>query len=188
MRIALALRKIGPDALRPLYKALADSDPSVRGWAAFTLGFARIGCMQLKPEGKVAIPALVEALQDVDAKVRYWAVCALGKNRPEPLLTFHALVKSLHSDSSSEVRSAAADALGRLGPLAVPELVEGLEDENSDVRRAAADALGGIGHVAQAAAPALVKLMKDPDRIVREQAAKALLQVDPIMTAKAEVQ
>ena len=46
MAIALALRKIGPDALPPLYEALANSDPSVRGWAAYALGFVRIGHLE----------------------------------------------------------------------------------------------------------------------------------------------
>jgi HEAT repeat protein len=49
------------------------------------------------------------------------------------------------SGADSNVRWPAADALGKIGPAAVPMLTEALRDAESSVRWHAADALGKIG-------------------------------------------
>jgi HEAT repeat protein len=90
----------------------------------------------------------------------------------EPLLT--AL-----KDENSEVRLAAARALGEIGdPQAVEPLLAALKDQHSSVRRAAAEALGRISDVrAVESLPAALKnALKDEDRDVRRAAAKALAQ------------
>jgi HEAT repeat protein len=79
---------------------------------------------------------------------------------------------------SSRDRMAAAAALERIGPAAVPALAELLRDPGAGVRRSAAVALGRIGPEAAAAVPALVELLRDPAADVRLSAAAALKQID----------
>jgi vesicle coat complex subunit len=76
-------------------------------------------------------------------------------------------------DSNSEVRGAAARALGELrDPRAVAPLLKALADEDSEVREHAATALGEIRDTT--AASALIKAVKDPNPGVREHAIRAL--------------
>ena len=214
MRVALALRKIGPDAVPPLYEALADPEPSIRGWAAFTLGFAGIGgpvtpaklaellrdkdrdvkyraveaCeLWLKPEAWEATLSVVEAIKDKDPEIRVRAIAGLSRHRPEALSMFRPLTRVLQYDSAPEVRGAAADALGRIGPLAVHALAEALEDPNASVRCAAADAIGEIGPRAKAAGPELIELTHTKDRVVRLMAVRALRKVDAVAAVEAGV-
>ena len=59
-----------------------------------------------------------------------------------------AALLSLLQDKNSDVRSSAADALGKLGnasPQVVEALLSRLQDENCDVPSCAADALGKLG-------------------------------------------
>lgn len=216
MRIALALRKIGRDAVPPLYEALGDSDLSVRGWAAFTLGFVGIRrpaspqdlAEKLKDKDRAVRDRVIkacnvwlllsragppatrfeEALRANDPEARRQAIGGLPQSGPDPLLTFYPLAEALHDDPAPEVRSAAAVALGRIGPLALPELVAALEDSSGCVRGSAAAALGGIGPSADAAVPALIKLSQGKDRVVRVLAAGAIVKVDPVAAATAGIQ
>jgi len=80
------------------------------------------------------------------------------------------LIQAL-GDSDSEVRLAAAWALGDLGdPQAVPALIQALRD-HWDVRRSAAEALVKIG---TPAVPPLIQALGDSDWDVRRAAAEAL--------------
>lgn len=72
MAAAEALAALGPAALPALLSALADPDPRLRMWAAYTLGLAR------NPE---AVPALLSALEDDDPGVVKWAAAALRNIR-----------------------------------------------------------------------------------------------------------
>jgi HEAT repeat protein len=58
------------------------------------------------------------------------------------------------------VRRAAAEALEKIGPPAVPALIQALRDEKEEVRRAAAKALGEIGD-------ALTQALRDEKEEVR---------------------
>ncbi len=82
-------------------------------------------------------------------------------------------------DESLTVRGNAADALGGIGPAAVPALVAALKDDNANVRGWAARALGGIGPAAKDAIPSLTVSLKDRDAEVRGWAAKALRAISP---------
>ena len=64
-----------------------------------------------------------------------------------------------------------------MGKLAVPELVQALDDEDRDVRRYAARALGDIGPEAREAVPKLTNLLHDEDRLVRNASRKALARI-----------
>ena len=93
-----------------------------------------------------------------------------------------ALIKRLWDDMPS-VRSAAAEALGRIGPdakQAVPALIAALSDDEQEdaLHSAAAEALGLIGPAAKAAVPILKKRLEHPDPYVRVCAALALWKID----------
>lgn len=76
-------------------------------------------------------------------------------------------------------QEAAADALGRIGPAAVPGLIEALRSSDPTVRRKAADVLGRLGSDAKDATPDLVRLLDDPDESVRKAAARTLGRIGP---------
>ncbi len=80
-------------------------------------------------------------------------------------------------DTDPQVRRAAAEALGGLGPAAAPALDRLLEltrDADEDVRREAAEALRGLGPAAAPALDRLLELTRDADEDVRWLAARAL--------------
>ena len=83
-----------------------------------------------------------------------------------------ALAASL-KDTDTDVRGAAALALGRIGKDAAggaEALAVALKDKDRDVRGAAALALSRIGKEARSAVPALRELLKDNDRQVQAYA------------------
>ncbi len=87
------------------------------------------------------------------------------------------LVKLL-GDGSDKVRVKAALLLGKGGdPAAVPALSRTLESDDSEtVRAASAAALGAIGH--EGGRKALLSAGRDPSRLVRDAATKALALVE----------
>ena len=77
------------------------------------------------------------------------------------------------------IRETAADALWRIGPAAVPALIDSLKDPDGYVRFLAARSLAHLGSDAEAAVPALIVALDDPEELVRRQAARALGQIGP---------
>ena len=73
----------------------------------------------------------------------------------------------------------AADALTRIGPPAVPMLVEALRSTDDEVRRQACAVLMRMGPDAKDAVPELVRLLEDPDEDLRRMAAIALGRIGP---------
>ena len=83
------------------------------------------------------------------------------------------LIKALGYQQSSDVRRAAAEALGTIGDgRAVEPLIRALNDSDWLVRRKAAEALGTIGD-GRAVEP-LIRALNDADSDVRVSAAGAL--------------
>ncbi len=76
-------------------------------------------------------------------------------------------------------RDVAIDALGRIGPAAVPALSEALANRDAKVRREAARALSYIGPEAKEAVNSLILATKDEDAGVRFLAIRALGQIGP---------
>jgi hypothetical protein len=76
-------------------------------------------------------------------------------------------------------QQAAADALGRIGPPAVPPLVAALESSDPQTRLRAAEVLARMGSDAKDAAPALTRLLDDPDEQIRKAATRALGRIGP---------
>ncbi|MFQ5471836.1 MAG: HEAT repeat domain-containing protein [Dehalococcoidia bacterium] len=94
---------------------------------------------------------------------------------------------SFHGEESAELvlpgtedqqypRMEGAKAAKKLGPAA-RQMLRGLEDESEGVRLAAVSALGRMGSDAEAAVPALEKLLRDPSRRVRLRTGRALAEI-----------
>lgn len=134
-----------------LLKKLRSNDSDARRAAVRSLAEAG-------PEAKSATPVLIKSLSDPDLFVRRFAADALGSIEADPKVAIPALKLALR-DKRKEVKEAAAGALGRMGPNAVPALVDVLKDTSAEpqVRRKAAESLGKIGPVAKSAIPALVE-------------------------------
>jgi HEAT repeat protein len=82
-------------------------------------------------------------------------------------------------DEDRLMRMEALGALANLGAPAVPVLCAALSDEDSCVRSRAVEALAAIGPEARAAVLALVRLLDDPVKYVREDSRKALDKIQP---------
>jgi hypothetical protein len=158
------------------------------------------GCAR-RPGGQVEVDAralaladpsaevLVEAAGDPDPDVRFWAMLNLARQatRPEaesngaldeaiPLLT-QALF-----EENANIRSTAAEALGRLGSRSAPatrQLARLLQANDVDSRREAALALGRIGPAAEPVVAALGQATRDREEEVRLAAIDALGRIGP---------
>ncbi len=69
------------------------------------------------------------------------------------------------------------DGLRRIGPQAVPALLELCKDRDESIRLHATEAIGFLGPAAKSAAPALTTLLKDESEEVRASAAEALKEI-----------
>lgn len=159
-----------------LIKNLRDKDPEVRRAAA--KGLADAGA-----EAKPAVSALGDAVKkDKDMFVRRFAAQALGALGEDARDAIPALATALN-DEKKEVAEASANALGKIGPSAVPALMDVLktgkgvvvakkpkggkqpasEGVNASLKRKAVESLGLIGPPAKEAVPVLMQNLKDKD-------------------------
>jgi HEAT repeat protein len=126
------------------------------------------------------ITHLLQALSETN-DVRNWTRTAALVAELGPLAepAMPRLIAGLH-DSNTEIRAAAARALGRLGnPAAIPELIKVLPDKESSVCESALAALGKFQSAAYAARPAIVRLLDDSYGFVRFGAVAALQEITP---------
>ncbi len=183
----LALGSIGaesPAAILGLTQALQAPAWFVRFPATQTL-------QKLGPKAKAAVPALIDALQPKDGVKDFRPIrcaqvaVALAKIDPAAKEIQNALPLILEKllgyegDGSDGARVVGATALGEIGPpaaSAVAALLKRLKDEDGDVRVAAALALVRIDpdKHADAALAAIVAELKNPDLLIRIEAADAL--------------
>jgi HEAT repeat protein len=162
---------IGAPAVERLIAALRDERWRVRESAAKALGLLK---------DKQSVDGLIAALRDRDGSVRTIAAEALGRiGDPKAIKGLMALFK----DSSKLVRVAATIALTQIGEATVDPLMDGLKSEDFQVRLHCVQALGGITSDYPTGrswlrdskpVPALIGLLKDKDRAVREDVAIAL--------------
>src|SRR5207244_2083581 len=124
-----------------------EKDPFLRPRAIVALA-----CVD--PGNAEARAALKAALEDPEDEVRLRTVAALTDERERKLPPEF------------------------VGPL-VPLLVRAMADANLDVRSRAAEALGKLGPEAKAAVPALVSALKDLNPDMRLAAIRALYHIDP---------
>lgn len=162
------LGRIGAPAMATLASALKDGDPRVRVTAAGAM-------VSIDPKQAEALAALLAGSKDANAVVRRLAAESLAVDSAAGALA------ELLADKDAEVRWAAADSLGELGPAAapaVPALLKGLADPDPAFRSVAADALGKAARGnPPAVASALTAALKDADRRVRESAARSFLEL-----------
>jgi HEAT repeat protein len=178
-----------PAAIDGLMTALKDGDPVVRGYAATALG--EIGDKRAKEAllaalrkedssvvnmatslhllgGQEVVGILIDKLRDPNPNNRLYAVYALGKISDPAEIT--ALIGVL---DSPEIGWLAAKALVNIGAPAVPSLLETLFAENRDARLYATHALGEIRDTR--AGRGILRMLQDPDRLVQDTAAEALV-------------
>jgi HEAT repeat protein len=140
---AIALSKIGPAASGAVPALCAALDrPDCPDAHEIILALGNIG-----PAAVVAEPLVVKAMSSKDGALAVIAASALTQIHPQ-------------SDSAAA--------------KAIPVLVAGLSDSLPEIRRAAADALGALGPLGREAVPALQLASKDSAKSVREAAEKAI--------------
>jgi HEAT repeat protein len=152
-KAAEALVKIGAPAVEPLIAALKDGDFDVRKAAAGALGEigwkpdkGEAGALYLIARGKwdecvkigaPAVEPLIAALKDGNSDVRKAAAEALGKIGWKP--------DKSEAGAHYLIAQGKWDECVKIGAPAVEPLIAALKDGDSDVRNAAAGALGKIG-------------------------------------------
>jgi HEAT repeat protein len=147
-----------PAVIPALIQAIEDSDPGVRQRAV--QGLAR-------RDGPAVIPVLIGALEDGDSYVRQLAAAPLGDRRV--ISAAPALVASLHTTGP-----AAAKALVKIGPPAVPALAAALEADNLGAgRERALVTLAEIGST-----EAISALQRTLDHRITAQTVAKLMAID----------
>jgi hypothetical protein len=143
-----------PRAIEPLVKDLRDPSAEVRWGVALALG--EIG------DGR-AIAPLIPCLRDPDRYVRYGTALALQRLGWTPG----------NDGERASLQLGLQDwaGLAALGPPAIPALDLALRDRERTVRLRAVEVLGEIGN--DAAIPAILRGLRDPDDEVRWQAVLA---------------
>ena len=76
-------------------------------------------------------------------------------------------------------QEAAADALGRIGKPAVPQLIAALRSQDPEHRLQATQVLARMGSDAKEAVPDLISLLEDPDERIRKAATRTLGRIGP---------
>lgn len=125
-----------------------------------------------------ALAPLLEAPDRADAI--YSALCELGPDAKGAIPAIRQYVlKELAAKEKDEKRNVwSLASLSKLGPDAVPLLVEMLDAHSGCGRDVALDCLQTLGPKATNAAPVLVKLLAHDDPIVRFRVAPALWAID----------
>ncbi len=177
------------EAIESLIFALKnDKAPGVREMAAGAL--SRIGL-----EARSAIPTLAAALKESHPGLRGAAAECMGRmeylarlERESLIKGFlPELIKALRESKGKEyarARGYVIYAIGRLGGTdgkpAITTLVEVLNepDLSADLRKSIAETLGLFGRESAEGAPALARLLQDPDIQVKRAAATALDQLE----------
>lgn len=151
--------------------------PEDRRWVIKILG-------DMGKEAADAIPALIQHLNDRNPDVQSdaaWALEQLGKAAPDVVL--HHVLPCLDHEHF-EVRSTAAELLGKVGSKSdnvIGGLLKAMEDHHHKVRRSAVEALGEIGNYSVTIIIALADHLnqKNEEKEVRRSAAVALGKTEP---------
>ncbi len=165
-------------AIDKLVEQLSARESVVRREAAYQLD-------KLGPAAKPALPALINALGDSDKQVWSTVIGTITQLGPDATEALPALIESLDSRTSRGGRDRdrrqmlfrVAHAISRIGPAAIPPLIEALKSEDLMARAGAAKALGGIGPAAREAIPGLIANLRNeqPDERLATIDALALI-------------
>lgn len=161
-QILEALKKLGSRDGSDLVSAVTEKDPPV----------------------KEAVPVVAALLDTGSERTRKAAVNGLGRMKGAGVSAAPQLVGVLQSDRDPEMRIAAAESLGEIGPkcakTAVPALAKAAKDDKwPKVRSTSLTALGEMGPAAKEAIPVLREALKDPDGWISMAARNALFRVEP---------
>jgi len=165
-----SLRQAGPavpETLAAAREALADRAALVRLEAAKTLWHFEANPAEI-------IPILVEILPTEEG---WQAAYALGDIGPPAASAAPALVEVLRTERIARAfrtPPSSALALGKIGPGAIPALVEIITHADLRVRLNALAAFGFMGRPGHPAVPRLLGLLRDREREVRHVAALTL--------------
>ena len=156
------------------------SDGPLRLIAAVALG--KIG-----PSAHAAIRDLIVALADPDSRVRAASARALGLIGPPARDAVPELIRLVTRGTVAHVARDASEALARLGPVAVPGLIDVLRDGKPAVRVAALEILARIEPKTVLPIGEIVRCLDDRAYEVRVAAALALASADRLSEASAAV-
>ena len=192
--IAISNLKLYGSGARPavpaITRAIGDPDHAIRVNAIIALGI--IGMDQ--QDVQTGVTALTRALSDSQGIVRFQAAMALGRLGLDARSAIPVLVNTMRDNSTWELRSAGAYALGtvsldkKLGPdmRAVKALLGGLRDISFQVRLECVLSLIALGPPATGADKAAVMgdldllLRNDRNTIVKIWARMALMRMDKV--------
>lgn len=155
-------------------RALEDPDPGIRHRARW----------QLRAVGAQAVEPLLARLQAADAptSTRVMVVTTLGLIGADAKAAVPVLEGLCDEGSEPELRRASALSLGQIdgkaADRALAVLIE-LLGHRGGVAASTAFDIGKIGPRAQAAVPALIRLLRDGDQAGRAAAAYALARIGP---------
>ena len=124
------------------------------------------------------LPDLLRNLRSPTADVRCRAAKSLSRLGRLAVDAAAALSHAVN-DAEAEVREAAAQALGQMGPDALPHLTRMCSHHDKYVRRHAVWSLGKLGAQAAAALPVLCRALKDVDPRTASGAAQTLGGLGP---------
>lgn len=158
MACSLALRAIGPEAIKACAPLYADQDPVIR----------ELAINVLKSGGDASRPFLGELLSALDngpREVQITALNVLGSLQIAPRESLPAMSKLLANDDLG-VRLTAVNAIAQFGPEAtvvIDDLIRALDDSHPNVRAMVAEVLGDLGPAASKALPALYRHQEDKE-------------------------
>ena len=168
-----ALVEIGKPAVKVLIRSLSRGDPIFLQAVIDTLG--RLG--------SDAVPELIDVLGDNDGLVlvRQYAAAALARSTETDKRIVPALIEALDA-KSADVRGAAIDALGEMGPAAVgavSRIIALTADQNETlyIRESAIGALAAVAPMDAAANRALVSTVADSNPRIHDAAVSALVSI-----------
>ena len=173
--------------------ALAALNAAVKNDSQYSV---RLACLQaiynIARDAGEALPAPTHALtHDPDPRLRRVAAKRLGGYGPASAPAIQPLITAL-ADQGVPARAAddplrgtdqpvciaAANALSRIGPPAVPALIQSLQSEDRGVRLLSIRALGDMGATASDAVDPLTKLAHSNDSGEATAAKAALVRID----------
>lgn len=172
---AQGLRLMGAkakEAIPVLIAMMDDKSDAVRHQSAYALA-------EIDPNDDRVLRAFAGGLDDPVERVRVWSVQGLGRAEEKGAFAINAMLPLLLKDKEETVRNAVASAIGSMADapeaeLAVPSLMQALEDPAPRVRANAVFALGLIRKPVPDTVPAVIKLLSDPERSPRLSAIYAV--------------
>jgi HEAT repeat protein len=128
------------------------------------------------PEAKEAIPAILDELYEDKTDSALAGRIGLALEQIAGSEGVEALLRAL-AGAPKRLRPLLVQALGQAGPVAVPTLVQRLDDEDPAVRLIALRSLGQAGRSTTETVPALVKALQSPEAQLRREALRAIGQI-----------